>query len=136
MKTSNAMSKLGAIAYVIWGLLHFQAAYAVYVLGGTLASSMVQARVYQDAWNLLFFSIAAIGIAIRFNWRNSTWGFWVNAGVISVADVGFIIYVLIPGHLGMWPGILGPVFWVLGLFFSGVALLQRNSRAPGGFAHA
>jgi hypothetical protein len=33
----------------------------------------VQGRVFQDAWNLLFFSIIAISVAATLNWRNSVW---------------------------------------------------------------
>jgi hypothetical protein len=122
LRHSSSLAKLGSISYVVWGLLHFQAAYAVYSLGASLASSMVQARVYQDAWNLLLFSIAAIGVAVAFNWRNSRWGYWVNFGVVGVADTGFIFFVLAPGHLGLWPGLLGPVFWALGVLFTTLAL--------------
>jgi hypothetical protein len=38
--------------------------------------------------------------SLLLNWRNSTWGYWINAGVISVADLGFVSFVLIPGHIG------------------------------------
>jgi hypothetical protein len=38
-----------------WGCLHLQAAYAVYHMGAALEPGMVQGRVFQDAWNLLFF---------------------------------------------------------------------------------
>jgi hypothetical protein len=54
-KTSVA----GAIAYAIWGFLHLQAAHAVYRVGVALEPGMVQARVFQDSWNLLFFGGAS-----------------------------------------------------------------------------
>jgi hypothetical protein len=60
MSTSNT---IGAVFYMIWACLHMLAAYSVYVLGRSLDSSMVKGRVFQDAWNLLFFSI------IAFPWR-------------------------------------------------------------------
>ena len=63
MSTSNTISKIGAVFYIIWACLHLLAAYSVYVLGRSLDSSMVQGRVFQDAWNLLFFSIIAISVA-------------------------------------------------------------------------
>ena len=53
----NIYAKTGAVAYILWGLLHIQAARMVYALGGTLEPGMVQARVFQDAWNLLVFAI-------------------------------------------------------------------------------
>jgi hypothetical protein len=60
--------------YVIWGVLHLNAAYNVYKLGQTLDAGMVQGRIYQDAWNLLVFAVVAIGVAVWLNWRNSQRG--------------------------------------------------------------
>src|SRR5690348_7015355 len=74
---------------------------------------MVQGRVLQDAWNLLFFSIIAISVAATLNWRNSVWGYWINFATVGIADTGFIFLVLVPGYTPVWPSILGPVFWVL-----------------------
>ena len=49
----NLYARLGAVAYVLWGLLHLQAARLVYMLGDSLEPGMVQGRIYQDAFNLL-----------------------------------------------------------------------------------
>jgi hypothetical protein len=126
MSTSNTISKIGAVFYIIWACLHLLAAYSVYVLGRSLGSSMVQGRVLQDAWNLLFFSIIAIYVAATLNWRNSVWGYCINFATVGIADTGFIFFVLVPGYTPVWPGILGPVFWVLATISSTVALLTRN----------
>jgi hypothetical protein len=53
MSTSNTISKIGAVFYIIWACLHLLAARSVYPLGRSLDSSMVQGRIFQDAWNLL-----------------------------------------------------------------------------------
>jgi hypothetical protein len=108
-------ARLGAISYAIWALLHLQAAWAVYHLGQRVDPSMIQARLFQDAWNLACFSIAGLGIALTLNWRNDRSGYWLNLAVISVADIGFVIFVLLPGYFPVWPGLLGPIFWLLGL---------------------
>jgi len=119
-------NKIGAIMYFIWGLLHLKAALSVYQLGSSLEAGMVQGRVYQDAWSLLFFALVGMGVAIRFNWHNSRLGYWINLVAVSVTDVGFIAFVLVPGYIPIFPGILGPVFWVLGVVFSTVGLLSLN----------
>jgi len=129
MTTSNTTEKIGAAFYIIWAGLHLLAAYSVYVLGRSLNSSMVQGRLFQDAWNLLFFSIIAISVAATLNWRNSVWGYWINLGTVGIADTGFIFFVLVPGYTPVWPSILGPVFWVLATIFSTIALLTRNKGA-------
>ena len=43
------MHKIGAVLYLVWGLLHINAAIATYQLGATLEPGLVQGRVYQDA---------------------------------------------------------------------------------------
>ena len=129
MSTSTTTSKIGAVFYTIWACLHFVAAYSVYVLGRSLHSSVVQGRIFQDAWNLLFFSIIAISVAVTLNWRNSVWGYRVNFVTVGIADTGFIFFVLVPGYAPIWPGILGPIFWVLATIFSTIALLTRTNGA-------
>lgn len=129
MSTSNTNSKIGAVLYIIWACLHFMAAHSVYVIGRSLDPSMLQGRVFQAAWNLLFFSIAAIAVAVTLNWRNSVWGYWINFAVVGVADVGFILFVIVPGYMPVWPGILGPAIWVLATIFSTIALLTRDKDA-------
>lgn len=124
---NRTWARLGAVCYVIWGLLHLKAAYSVYQVGAAVPTGMVQGRLYQDAWNLLFFAIAAIGLACTLNWRASRWGFWINLGVISLADTGFIFFVLVPGFMGWWPGVLGPVFWIAGWILTGLGLDRRVS---------
>ena len=76
----------------------------------------------QDAWNLLAFAVAALALAVSLNWRGHRWGFWINLGVISVADLGFVLFVLLPGYAPLWPGVLGPVFWIAGAAMTAWAL--------------
>ena len=125
MSTSNTTSKIGAVFYMIWACLNMLAAYSVYVLGRSLDSSMVKGRVFQDAWNLLFFSIIVFSVAATLNWRNSVWGYWINFATLGIADTGLIFFVLVPGHAPVWHSILGPAFWVLATIFSTVALLTE-----------
>jgi hypothetical protein len=47
----------------------------------------------------------------------------------GIADTGFIFFVLVPGYTRVWPSVLGPVFWVLAMIFSTVALLTRTKGA-------
>ena len=75
--THSSVTKLsvaGAICYALWGCLHLQAAYVVYHVGAALEPGMVQRRVFQDAWNLLFFGVTAIAVALTLNIRNNVWG--------------------------------------------------------------
>lgn len=123
----NPVATLSAVLYVVWGLLHLQAAYAVYRLGSTLDPGMLQGRMLQHAWNLLFASLAAIFIAITMNSRNDREGYWINTALVGLVDLGFILFVLIPGHLTLWPGLLGPVAWLLAWGLSTAAYVKNSN---------
>ncbi|MBT3923653.1 MAG: hypothetical protein HOF21_13870 [Nitrospina sp.] len=125
MKTGAA--KFGSTMYFIWGLLHLKAAFLVYQLGATLEAGMVQGRVFQDAWSLLLFALAGMIVAVKFNWENDRLGYWINLIIVSATDIGFIVFMLVPGHLPIFPGILGPVFWVLGAAFSTFGRLANQN---------
>lgn len=127
----NLFAKLGAVMYVLWGLLHLQAARLVYMLGNSLEAGMVQGRIYQVAFYLLFFALFGIAVAVTLNWKNSRLGYWLNLVVVSAADIGFIIYVLLPGYVPLVPGGLGPLLWVLALVFSTLGILQAKSATAG-----
>jgi hypothetical protein len=75
----------------------------------------------------LFFALFAMVVAIRYNWKNDLLGYWLNLVVISAADIGFIVFVLLPGHVALFPGILGPVFWVSGLIFTTLGMGSKTT---------
>jgi len=122
---TNIFSKLGSITYVLWGVLHIVVASKVYELGQTLDTDIVQARIFQDAWSLLFFAIFAILIGLFFNWKNDRLGYWLNLIVVSVTDIGYLLFILVPGYVSIIPGVIGPALWVLAVVFSTIAI-RRN----------
>ena len=124
IEMSNTFAILGAISYVLWGILHLVAAYKVYLLGQTLDPGIIQARMYQDAWNLLIFALFGIVVGIFLNWKNSQFGYWLNLIVISAVDIGFIATVLMPGYLPVMHGVIGPLLWVLAIIFSTIAIFK------------
>jgi hypothetical protein len=124
IEMDNIFAKLGAVTYVLWGILHIEAARKVYMLGQTLEPGMVQGRIYQDAWNLLFFALFGIIVGVFLNWKNSRLGYWLNLVVVSAGDIGYIVFVLIPGYVPFMPGALGPILWVLAVLFSTVAVMR------------
>ncbi|MEE9331435.1 MAG: hypothetical protein V3U89_04305 [Methylophilaceae bacterium] len=121
------MHKIGAVLYLLWGILHIKAAIVTYQLGATLEPSMVQGRVYQDAWSLVFFAVSVSIIAILLNWRNSRLGFWLNLAIASVTDIGFIFHILVPGYFPIIPGVAGPVLWGFAVIFTATAIRKPSS---------
>src|SRR5438067_4685652 len=112
------MSQIGALFYVAWAILHLYAAFQVYKLGSRQMAGMLRGRVYQSAWNLAYFAVSVAVVAVVFNWFNSPVGFWLNLIMTSVTDIGFLIFVIAPGYLPLWPGLLGPALWVAAVVFS------------------
>ena len=127
LREHSSMTRLsiaGAICYALWGCLHLQAAYLVFRLGAALEPGMVQGRVFQDAWSLLFFGVTAIAVALTLNIRNNAWGYWINLWILALADTGLIFFILFPGHMPLWPGIAGPVLWILGWILTTLAYFR------------
>ena len=122
------MHRIGAAFFVIWGLLHINAANMLYQMGAAIDPGVLEARIVQAAWHLLFFGVVAIVVGIRWNWRNSAMGYWINIVTLSVVDVGFIFIVMLP-YLPVWPAILGPLFWVLAAIFSTAGYLKEQRTA-------
>jgi hypothetical protein len=125
-------AKFGAVLYVCWGLLHFTAAYGVFKLAQNSPATMAQGRLMQTAFYLATLAAAAIIFAITLNWRNDRLGFWVNAVMVGLADIPFILFVLIPGYAPWWPGLLGPILWIAALFCTAFARMGSTPHAAVG----
>lgn len=118
-------ARAGAILYILWGLLHVGAAYGTYSLAQTAADPVVGARVEQMAAYLLVIAIATIAVAVRWNWRNAAFGYWFNLMLVSVADIIFLVVVVVPGHIPLGRGLPGPILWILAVIASTVAYRRR-----------
>ena len=131
---TKATALLGTICYLVWGVLHIQAGIGVVHLGENLHEhAMVQGRIYQDAWTLLFAAAVVMTAALLSVWRAWKTCFWLNLGLASVTDIGFIVFILVPGYAPLWPGIEGPLAWSLAAFFSSWSYLLASRdprRAP------
>jgi len=85
----------------------------------------------QTAFFLAAFAAAAIVLAITLNWRNDRPGFGVNDVIVGIANIPFILFVLIPGYMPWWLGLLGPGLWIAALFLTGLALTRATRIAIG-----
>jgi hypothetical protein len=119
MQTAKWAARIGAGFYVLWGIFHLVAASSVYGLA-ELSAGMVRGRLLQDAFYLLCFAISGILIAVILNWRNDREGYWINGTLLAVADIPFILFVLVPGLIPWWPGLAGPLLWLAAAIFTSV----------------
>jgi hypothetical protein len=120
---SRTFAMLGAAAYFAWGALHLLAAGNAYVLAAAMEAGLVQGRLFQNAFYVAAFAIIAIIIALGFNWKNSRPGYWLNLLTVSVADVPFVLFIVVPGHLTGPESLIGPALWLAGAVFSTLALV-------------
>lgn len=114
----TALARLGALCYVLWGLVHYNAAFGLFRLAGTVPASMVRGRLQQDTFYVASLATVSIIVGVWLNWRNDRFGFWVNAVAISLGDIPFVLFILLPGYMSFWPGVLGPALWIAGLILT------------------
>ncbi|MEM7568334.1 MAG: hypothetical protein AAF337_00930 [Pseudomonadota bacterium] len=116
------MLKIASVLWVIWGAVHVLAGVIVLssdASGGfqaiadavdpaTLQAAYAPAVggvLHQHGWNLAWFGLATL-IGAIFIWRKSMTAIWVTAMVGGLADVGYFIFLDIPGHVNFVPGTL------------------------------
>lgn len=119
-KSQSTALKTAAVLWVIWGLVHMLAgvmtiaqppsqgfaAIADAVDPAVLATDYhpaVSGVLNQHGFNLLWIGLATIVGAV-FIWRSTTTAIWVTAVVGGLADVGYLIFVDLPGYVNFFPG--------------------------------
>ena len=112
--------KIATVLWVIWGLVHAfagimvlnaEAAAGFAAIADAVDSTLLATDYYpaiggilnQHAWNLLWFGIITIigGVMI---WCGNMTAIWVTAMVGGLADLGYLLFVDIPGYVNFFPG--------------------------------
>lgn len=121
MTTSHSnLLMISALLWVIWGAVHALA--GILILAGDATSGFqaiadavdpaTLAMAYpnavggvlgQHAWNLTWFGLATIVGAILI-WRHSFTAIWFTAIVGGLADLGYFIFIDLPGFAKFFPG--------------------------------
>ncbi len=137
--------RIGAIFYVLWGIFHAYIGVfllwkvthagtpaALATIGNALPAAqiatvndpLVNGVIEHYSWNLVWFGIYAIVLALFLNWKNSRTGYWFNLVVVSLTDVGFIAAIVLPGYISAAAGWTGPILWILAAAFTTVGQRQ------------
>ena len=112
--------KVASVLWVIWGLVHLLAGVIVLTSdasGGfqAIADAIPPATLQHDyapavggilnqhGWNLAWFGIAT-AIGAVFIWRQNLTAIWVTAMVGGLADLGYLLFVDVPGYVNFFPG--------------------------------
>ena len=107
------------------------AARGVYALAEQ-STGMVRGRLLQNAFYLLFFAVAGMLMAVILNWRNDRQGYWMNGALIAFADIPFVLFVLVPGLVPWWPGLLGPLLWLIAFAFTTIGRISTDPKVVAG----
>jgi hypothetical protein len=150
---SNRTAKIGAVFYLLWGIVHVAGAGMQLVAlrsggGGALGEMIATARTYDPAtdpvpevasafmgmgaFNLLWIGLLVSWIALRMNWKNSVAGYWLNLGIVGATDLGLVLFLLASGTMAWTDGSIGLSLYLFAAVFSTVGLVRQDSQGiPG-----
>ncbi|MGF1482200.1 MAG: hypothetical protein ACFB4I_22430 [Cyanophyceae cyanobacterium] len=118
-KNAVPFHKIGAVCYGLWGLWHIRVVASMFASASTELEGVLQARIYQGAFHILWFAVGAIALAILFNWRNSRLGYWANLIMIGWTEVGLLLFFIVPGYFPWLPtGFVGPLLWIFAVLLT------------------
>ena len=140
--THTPLLRVAAGLWVVWGLVHLFAGVAS--LSGTTVEMVqaiadavpddVLAITYPDAvggildqhaWNLGWFGAATLVGAVLI-WRGNRTAIWVTAMVGGLADLGYLLFLDLPGYVNAVPGTIMTVVSATAIVLSGWVRLQQR----------
>jgi hypothetical protein len=118
--TQTTALKIAAVLWVIWGLVHMLAGVMTIAQApsegfAAIADAVDPALLVADyhpavggvlnqhGFNLLWIGLVTI-IGAVFIWRGTMTAIWVTAMVGGLADVGYFLFVDVPGYVNFFPG--------------------------------
>ncbi len=148
---SGLAHRIGAVGYVLWGLLHVvggslimvtarsdgPAALALFGTGVApeeippATSPVTEAVLAFHGWNIMWAGLLVTVVAVVLNWRNSRSGFWFNMAVVAGADLGLIWTMLASGVMRPADGAPGLVLFAIALIFSFIGLRRTRRQVVG-----
>ncbi|MEL7041428.1 MAG: hypothetical protein AAGL90_07880 [Pseudomonadota bacterium] len=120
-KSQSLALKAATILWIIWGLVHLLAGVSILSTSTVMGFSMIADAVDtsalaahdyhpavggvqdQHAWNLAWFGLATI-VGGGFIWRANKTAIWVTAMIGGLADLGYFIFLDLPGYVLFFPG--------------------------------
>lgn len=139
--------KIAAVVYMLWGAIHILGGAAmmsasrqgpdtfVQMLTGNASEAFgalqeslgVRAATEVFAFhsfNIIWLGALAILTALFLNWKNYRSGYWLNLAIVGCADLGLILFMVVPGVMSISDAWIGPALFVIAIFFSTFARFQ------------
>jgi len=148
MKANQKIAlKAAAILWVIWGAVHVLAAFLIVPVDpqtaiGNIADAVDKTTLVGDypeplsgilsqhGWNLGWFGVTTM-IGAVFIWRENMTAIWVTALVGGMADIGYFVFIDLPGYANFVPGTLMTIVSGSAILLSGwVWIANRRLPAP------
>ena len=121
-KGQAAALKIAAVLWVIWGLVHMLAGAIVIpadasagfaAIADAVAPELLEAQYHpavngildQHGWNLFWGGLMTVVGAV-FIWRKNLTAIWVTGMVGGLLDIGYLVFVDLPGFVHFIPGTL------------------------------
>ncbi len=141
---TDRLWKLGAGLYVAWGLLHvvvgaiplarFAASGPASMLSffefdvQTVDGPMLHAShlIAEHAAELIGFGLMAVVVAVTLVAKGRALGYWLNAVVLGIVDLAFVMGEIVPGHVSVVETGIGPLLYVAALGVTTVALVRDH----------
>ncbi|WP_421857059.1 hypothetical protein [Oricola sp.] len=128
-------AKLGAAAFFLWGVIHVigggvilarllespEAGFAIYRTAAGGHDALAGAILGYFAFGLLCLGAAVAVIAVTGNWKNSARALTVNTAITGLTEVGLVVFLLVPGHLGLADAMPGLATTAIGIIIGGIA---------------
>jgi hypothetical protein len=125
-------ARTGAVFFALWGLLHIvgggamlatslgsiEGGFGIFLKSAGSAGSLANAILQYHSSNILWFGIVCTVVAITMNWQNSRPGLYFNLAIAGFADLGLVLFMLIPGYLSWSNGSQGLLLYLLAAGFS------------------
>ena len=146
MSSTHAMVlKIVAGLWVIWGLVHMLAGVIVIPADATggfsgIADAVdpalleadyhpaVGAILDQHGWNLFWGGLVTV-IGAVFIWRKNMTAIWVTAMVGGLLDIGYFVFLDIPGYVNFVPGTLMTIVSGSAILLSGWVWVSNRDQA-------
>jgi hypothetical protein len=119
-------ARVGAVFYGLWGVVHIYAAYDYFKFANSVQPLAASARLNLLAAYLGSAGVATIVIAAKSNWRNQALGYWLNLTIVSIMDIFYIAFVVIPTDLPVLEAWTGPALWIAAVITSTIGFLRRG----------
>jgi uncharacterized iron-regulated membrane protein len=128
-------AKIGAVSFVLWGLLHIVGGTAILMAVGespangfavyeesTAAYTELAGSVLGNlAYSFIWIGVVVTFVGVRYNWHNSQAGLMLNTALVGLTDLGLIIFLILPGFVGWGEASPGLVLFAAGAIFGGIA---------------